>query len=67
MRLKHLQLRIHLPHTSKHQPDSIDVHWAEETAAVDGCWTRARQAIKGMEEMNDEGEEVRRRKFWFDE
>lgn len=56
MRLKHLQSGIHLPHTSKHHPDSIDVSLAEETAAVDGCRTRALLVIKGMGEMSDEGE-----------
>lgn len=56
MRLKHLQSGIHLPHTSKHHPDSIDVSLAEETAAVGGCRTRALLVIKGMGEMSDEGE-----------
>lgn len=63
MRLKHLQPGIHLPHTSKHQPDSIDVSFAEETAVVDGCQTRAHLVTKGMEEMSDEGEWEGRRKF----
>lgn len=58
MRLKHLQPGIRLPHTSKHHPGST-----EETAAVDGCQTRAHLLIKGMEEMSDEGEKERRRKF----
>lgn len=66
MRLKHLQPGIHLPHTSKHQPDSIDVHWAEETVAVDGCRTAARLVLERMEEMSDEGEEGRRT-LCFDE
>lgn len=63
MRLKHLQPGIHLPHTSKHHPDSIDISLAEETAAVDGCRTGAHLVTKGMEEMSDEGEWEGRRKF----
>lgn len=50
MRLKHLQLSIHLPHTSKHHPDATDVSLAEEAAAVAGCRTHAHLVIKGMDE-----------------
>lgn len=59
MRFKNFQPCIHLPHTSKHHPDSIEA----SLAAVDGCRTRAHLVIKGMEEMSDEGEKEGRRKF----
>lgn len=61
MRLKHLELGIHLPHTSKYHPDAIDIYWAiEKMAGVDKLHHVRRCLRKeGMERRNEERNEGR--------
>lgn len=59
MRLKHLELGIHLPHTSKYHQDASDIYWAQErTARVDGFhYVRRCLIIRGWKKWETERRE----------